>query len=605
MPSPMSISTVLSSIPSFVLTYGAIWLALYTARWLIVLLVVGPYKSYLRYLPGPRRDAYFGADQMYDLQNPRFSKQTHEKYENQYGRTARFQGMGYFDDRLMTVDPLSLNYVLNRAADLYPKPWQTQRFTQRLVNGGSFHAGILCTEGEEHRRLRRVIAPAFSYQSVKNLTPLFLHKSFELRDKLRSILAIPYDTPRPGVEVDTIPGQEHPRVRVDLHKWIGRASFDIVGVAAFGYEFGAIQEETNETYNAYQCMFDALRQADNAIHNAAIFLPNWIASRIPDARTREVRRCRKIIEAESHNLLASRRKTIACEKSAGAPVGKDTSVLALLLRTSESSKAPLGDSEILAQIDTIMFAGHDTTSLSVIWALWELARYPAIQARLRAELAPVASILKTSVPACSSDSTNNYTDLAGELGELASRIDALPFFECFIRETLRLHPSAQSILRVAAQDDIIPVSEPAYVGDRGEISRAWVGGAQTGLPGGGVRIRKGEFVHVPLEGMNVSKGIWGEDAHEFNPDRWNKLPETAKANPGLYANLMNFSIGPHSCPASRWALVEIKMMLAVLVASFDFSGASPMNGHNFLVVRPYVDNQFSKGHRMPLVMTPL
>ncbi|KAG8685177.1 hypothetical protein FRC09_014910, partial [Ceratobasidium sp. 395] len=60
-----------------------------------------------------------------------------------------------------------------------------------------------------------------------------------------------------------------------------------------------------------------------------------------------------------------------------------------------------------------------------------------------------------------------------------------------------------------------------------------------------------------------------------------------------------------SCPASRWALVEIKMMLAVLVASFDFSGASPMNGHNFLVVRPYVDNQFSKGHRMPLVMTPL
>jgi hypothetical protein len=37
------------------------------------------------------------------------------------------------------------------------------------------------------------------------------------------------------------------------------------------------------------------------------------------------------------------------------------------------------------------------------------------------------------------------------------------------------------------------------------------------------------------------------------------------------------------------------MMLAVLIASFEFSGASPMNGHNFLVTRPYVDNQFSKG----------
>ncbi|KAG9089989.1 hypothetical protein FRC06_001260, partial [Ceratobasidium sp. 370] len=513
---------------------------------------------------------------MFDLQNPRFSKQTHEKYEKLYGKTARFQGMGYFDDRLMTVDTLSLNYVLNRAADLYPKPWQTQRFTQRLANGGSFSAGMICTEGEEHRRLRRIIAPAFSYQSVKNLTPLFLHKSFELRDKLRSILAIPHEVSRPGVEVDKIPGQEHPRVRQ----------------ATFGYEFGAIQEETNETYNAYQCMFDALRQADNAIHNAAIFLPDWIASRIPDARTREVRRCRKIIEAESQNLLASRREAIACEKSAGASVGKDFSILNLLLRTSESSKAPLTDSEILAQIDAIMFAGHDTASLSMTWALWELARYPAVQARLRAELAPLAPILKNFVPA-SSESANNYVDLTGELGELATRIDALPFFECFIREALRLHPSVQSTLRVAARDDTIPVSEPIH-GERGEVSRAWVGGAQTGLPGGGVRIRKGEFVHVPLEGVNVSKAVWGEDAHEFNPDRWTKLPQAAKTSPGLYANLMNFSIGPHSCPASRWALVEIKMMVAVLVASFDFSGASPMNGHNFLVVRPYVDNQFSK-----------
>ncbi|KAG8774160.1 hypothetical protein FRC12_002141 [Ceratobasidium sp. 428] len=207
---------------------------------------------------------------------------------------------------------------------------------------------------------------------------------------------------------------------------------------------------------------------------------------------------------------------------------------------------------------------------------------------LRTELAPLASILKTFAPACSSDSTNNYADLTGELGELASQIDALPFFECFIREALRLHPSVQSTLRVAAHDDIIPVSEPARVGERGEVLR--VG-------------RRCPDRLAWWRGWDP-KGR-GEDAHEFNPDRWNKLPETAKTTPGLYANLMNWSIGPHSCPASRWALVEIKTMLAVLVASFDFSGASPMNGHNFLVVRPYVDNQFSKGHRMPLVMTPL
>ncbi|KAG8718361.1 hypothetical protein FRC08_005402 [Ceratobasidium sp. 394] len=170
---------------------------------------------------------------------------------------------------------------------------------------------MICTEGEAHRRLRRIIAPAFSYQSVKNLTPLFLHKSFELHDESRSVLATQHEVSRPGVEVDKVPGQERPHMRIDLHKWIGRASFDIVGVAEFGYKFGAIQEETNEAYNAYQCMFDVLRQADNVIHDATIFLPDWIASRIPDVRTREVWRCRKIIEVESQNLLANCREAVA------------------------------------------------------------------------------------------------------------------------------------------------------------------------------------------------------------------------------------------------------------------------------------------------------
>lgn len=46
----------------------------------------------------------------------------------------------------------------------------------------------------------------------------------------------------------------------------------------------------------------------------------------------------------------------------------------------------------------------------------------------------------------------------------------------------------------------------------------------------------------------------------------------------------------------------MKLMLAVLIASFDFGGASPMCGHNLLVTRPYVDNQFSKGQFSPRLL---
>ncbi|CEL60877.1 Cytochrome P450 4F1 OS=Rattus norvegicus GN=Cyp4f1 PE=2 SV=1 [Rhizoctonia solani AG-1 IB] len=599
-----SVAAVLGSLAFFVLKYSVIWLALYFARYIVVLWIVDPYRSYLRFLPGPPINGRFVDQQLWDLQNPQLTPKLHEEYEKLYGKTIKFQGMAYFDQRLMTVDPVSINYMINRASDIFQKPWQTRRFIGRLVSGGADNQGIFTTEGEMHRKLRRIISPAFSYQSVKNLAPLFFHKSFELRDKLRSVLAVPQEVSRPGIEVEQFPGEPCPRVRMDLHNWIGRATFDIIGLAGFGYEFRSIQEETNTFYNAYRCMFDALRQVENKFHNLGLFFPQWAANLLPDTRTREVKRCRKIIEAETKSMFAKRREEIAAEKSAGATFGKDFVLLNLLLRSNETDGAHLTESEIIAQVDSIMFAGHDTTSMAIQWALWELTRYPPIQARLRAELSSLAPILKDFVPASASESSNTYADLTGELGDLSARIDALPYLEKFVREVLRFHPSVHSTFRVAMKDDVIPVSEPVRNQD-GETSKAWIGGHQTGLSAGGIRIRKGEFVHIPIEGMHLLKSVWGEDAHEFNPDRWDNLPAKAKASPGLYANLMSFSVGPNSCPASRWALVEIKIMLAVMIASFEFTGASPMSCHNFLVGRPYEKNRFEKGHRMPLILTPL
>ncbi|KAJ1304609.1 hypothetical protein OPQ81_005751 [Rhizoctonia solani] len=599
-----SLGAVLGSLTSFVFKYGAIWLAFYFARYLIVTWVVNPYRSYLRFLPGPPADGHFSDKHLWELQNPQRTPKAHEEYEKLYGKTMRFQGMAYFDQRLITVDPISINYMLNRASDIFQKPWQTRRFLGRLVSGGAHNQGIVTTEGEEHRKLRRIISPAFSYQSVKNLAPLFFHKSFELRDKLRSVLAVPQDVSRPGIEVEQFPGEPQPRVRMDLHNWIGRATFDIIGVAGFGYEFHSIQEETNGFYHAYRWMFNAFRHAENKLHCLALFFPEWVANCLPDARTREIKQYRKIIETETKTLFAKRREEIAAEKASGAAVGKEFVLLNLLLRSNEANGSQLTETDIIAQIDSIMFAGHDTTSMAIQWALWELTRYPSIQTRLRAELAPLAASLRDFAPNNASETSNAYADLTGELRDLTARLDALPYLEKFVREVLRFHPSVHSTLRVAMQDDIIPVSEPVR-NENGEMSKAWVGGQKTGLSGGGIRIRKGEFVQIPIEGMNLLKSVWGEDAHEFNPDRWDNLPDTAKANPGLYSNLMSFSIGPSSCPASRWALTEIKIMLAVMVASFEFTGASPMSSHNLLVGRPYVKDKFEKGHRMPLILTPL
>lgn len=53
-------------------------------------------------------------------------------------------------------------------------------------------------------------------------------------------------------------------------------------------------------------------------------------------------------------------------------------------------------------------------------------------------------------------------------------------------------------------------------------------------------VPKGTRISIGIHSCNRSKAIWGEDAHEWKPERWlNPLPDsiTNARVPGVYANL--------------------------------------------------------------------
>jgi cytochrome P450 len=125
-----------------------------------------------------------------------------------------------------------------------------------------------------------------------------------------------------------------------------------------------------------------------------------------------------------------------------------------------------------------MFAGSDTTSLAVTWALLLLAKHVPIQDQLRAELRGLPR----------PDNLDDEAVLA-HYQELA----AAPLLDKVCRESLRLVPPVHSSLRVAMQDDALPDSKG----------------------GEGFYIRKGTIVHIPIEGMNLDREIWGENAWKF------------------------------------------------------------------------------------------
>jgi len=215
-----------------------------------------------------------------------------------------------------------------------------------------------------------------------------------------------------------------------------------------------------------------------------------------------------------------------------------------------------------------MFAGSDTTSLAVTWTLLLLAKHISIQDQLRAELCGMAR------PANLGDEAilAHYQELV-----------VLPLLDKVCRESLRVMPPVHSSLRIATQDDALPVSK---------------GGED-------IHIRKGTLVHVPIEAMNLDREIWGKDGWSFVPDRWDNLPESVASLPGLYANTLTFSAGPRSCIGQRFSLIELKTFLYVLITNFLFSETDEkVVKANVVLTRPYISQRFKEGSQCPMIVTP-
>ncbi|QRV86654.1 cytochrome P450 family protein [Ceratobasidium sp. AG-Ba] len=554
--------------------------------WLVKCLVWHPYKTSLKHLPGPKRRGLFVGDLSIFCETET-SKEFSERLVNKFGRNLRIQGLGYMDDRLVTFDPVTINYILGPASDRFTKPIQMRRYIAKRTGGDTSLKAVSVSEGAVHTRLRKIMAPAFAPSTIKGLSPIFIRKANELCDAWRAALSESNPVDAPGIEISA-----DGSVALDVHNWLGRATFDIIGLAAFGYSFDSLKDNSNELFASYMRLHEVTKEGTTLRDNLCLTAP-WLERVWQTENSRAITESAKVVDRTSKMLLEQRRAT--------APEGDSKSILGLLLRCNHNA-APedrLSDEELLAQIDGFLLAGADSTSIALVWGLYALSRNPKVQQALREEL---AELNLGGEHDFASDSGIECDYATPDPVAQFAAIDALPMLDRVVREILRLYTPVHSTLRTAEQDDIVPFTAdaPPRMAD-GSISRAVVTGhAADGTIRTGIRVRKGEFIHLPYEGMNTARAVWGEDAHEFNPDRWLNLPSAVKNNIGLVSNLMTFSVGPHACPGSRLAIAEIKTILAHVVSSFEFDEMAKILPHNMMVVRPWVDDEWEKGHRLPL-----
>jgi len=220
-----------------------------------------------------------------------------------------------------------------------------------------------------------------------------------------------------------------------------------------------------------------------------------------------------------------------------------------------------------------MFGGHETTAKALTWALWELAKNPSVQTKLRAE------IRATRARAGSDLSMKD--------------LDAMSYSLAIVKETLRYHPPIYAGLRQSVNSDRIPITTPIRTTDGRVITEIPIG--------------PGCNVLISICGYNRSKDVWGADADEFRPERWledDKYSVKEETQYGIYANLATFSYGPASCIGYRFAITEFQVILIELIDSFSFSVSEDKKIRRVSsgIMAPMVEGELDKGAQLPLVV---
>ncbi|TFK22368.1 cytochrome P450 [Coprinopsis marcescibilis] len=504
---------------NLVLPVSCAWVAYRVLRYTLT-------KKQIDLVIGPKRKSWFAdTGDMNELLDPN-AWPAWEALRKQYGPVTKVNGF-VGTQFLHIYDPLALYHILVKDQDFYH---ENELF--RTTFALAFGPGLLSSLGDQHRKQRKLLTPAFSVAHIRELIPVFYSVTYKLRHALVSQV-------------------EHGKTEIDLLSWITRTALEIIGQSGLGYSFDPLVE--GEVAHPFAAAVRDFAQVLNTFTvSRFLVLPlvhklgppkfrRFIVDAVPWKR---LHRLRDIIDT-IHNTCVGvfESKKAAIERGeppiAGNPWdGKDIISLLLKGNMAATESERITDEEIAAQLSTLVFAAMDTTSNTLARTLELLSQHKDVQERLRQEV----------------------TEARAEGGDLAyHELDTLPYLDAVCREVLRLHPVITFLLRTPTKDMTLPLHKPVTLAD-GSITDH-------------ILVSKGQDIMIGMMASNRNPELWGPDADEFKPERWlSPLPQAVQDAPsaGVYSHLLTFIGGQRGCIGFKFAILEMKVILSVLLESLKF-----------------------------------
>ena len=248
--------------------------------------------------------------------------------------------------------------------------------------------GLLTSEGDFHRRQRRMIQPAFHPQRIASFAG-----------------AMSRYAERTG-------SRWHDGAKREVVHEMMRLTLEIVGETLFSVD---LESDASEVGKALTATMESL--------SAMMLLPfAEILEKLPLPAVRRMNACRVQLDEIVYRLIDERRAS-----------GKERDDLLQMLldaQDEEDSTARMTDEQVRDEAMTIVLAGQLTTANALSWTWFLLSRHQEVERRLHEELDQV---------------------LDGRLPAFAD-IHALRYTEKIIRESLRLYPPAWMTARRAIDD---------------------------------------------------------------------------------------------------------------------------------------------------------
>ncbi len=346
--------------------------------------------------------------------------------------------------------------------------WRQSHFRDLI---GLLGDGLLTIDGDFHRRSRQIMLPAFHRERIAASIDVMCQETERALEELA-----------PGGEVD-------------LYSWTRRLAMRVAMRALFGLDPDGEPARGTDAAGLFERALSFY-----ATEYTSRFLRGPLT---PYARLqRAAKELNRVIYAEINRRRASGER------------GAD--VLSLLLDAHDEDGSALSDRQVRDEVMTLLFAGHDTTTSTVSFMFYELARHPEIARRLVAEQRD-----------CLHGQRPTATQLMG--GEL-------PQLEMVLEETLRMYP-------------------PAWIGPRRSVQP---------FEFEGVKVPGSAYVNYCSWASHRLPDVW-PCPERFDPERFAPGAREAIAK-GAY---IPFGGGSRTCIGMRFGQLEVRTIATLILSRFE------------------------------------